>query len=188
MFAPSGDQTDNPDINSLYIVDSGLSSDHGDIVELYLIQQEEIIRSSFTAQAALVSTTVNTINTALWLPPSPDPAGAAYLPSSNSLLISDSEVNEIPSLFTGDNVFRTSLSGTLLGTSSTLAFSDEPTGVAYNPTNGHIFFSDDDNDEVYEVDTGISPIFSLHLFKYLPAYLWSGIAIATFSNSFAASL
>ncbi|MGH7456523.1 MAG: Calx-beta domain-containing protein, partial [bacterium] len=35
-----------------------------------------------------------------------------------------------------------------------MPFSDEPTGVAFNPNNQHLFFSDDDADEVFEIDPG----------------------------------
>jgi hypothetical protein len=37
---------------------------------------------------------------------------------------------------------------------TTTSFSNEPTGVAYNPANGHLFFTDDDAREIFEVDPG----------------------------------
>ncbi|MHC4434260.1 MAG: PASTA domain-containing protein, partial [Planctomycetota bacterium] len=47
------------------------------------------------------------------------------------------------------------LSGTLLDTLTIISFSDEPTGVTYNPANGHLFFSDDQGPKsVYELDPG----------------------------------
>lgn len=98
------------------------------------------------------ATLVQTINTFEYSPPSPDPAGIVYLPASDTLLISDSEVNEM-SIFTGDNLFESTLSGNLVRSFSTTTFSDEPTGVTLNPTNGHLFFSD---------DTGARKIFELN--------------------------
>jgi hypothetical protein len=68
--------------------------------------------------------------------------------------MSDSEVNEM-SLYEGVNVFELTRSGNLSDTFDTTDFSDEPTGVAINPANGHCFFSDDTGTKrVYEVDPG----------------------------------
>jgi hypothetical protein len=68
-------------------------------------------------------------------------------------LISDSEVNETV-LWTGYNLFHTTLSGDLITTTTTILFSAEPTGVSYNPNNDHYFFSDDSARQIYEVDPG----------------------------------
>lgn len=76
-------------------------------------------------------------------PPSPDPAGITYWPGTRSLLISDSEVNELAQYFTGDNVFQSSLGGELLDTLTTLPSSDEPTGIAVNPSNDFLYVTDD---------------------------------------------
>ncbi len=58
-----------------------------------------------------VSKLVQTIDTSAFIPPSPDTAGIAYLPASDRLLASDSEVNEpnFVHLFTGNNVFQIDL-------------------------------------------------------------------------------
>ena len=106
-----------------------------------------------SAAADIESTLVRTTDTSNFSPPSPDSAGIAYLTGADHLLISDSEVNEM-SIFEGANLFETSRSGNLLDTGLTTSFSDEPTGVAYNPANQHIFISDDDADQVFEVDPG----------------------------------
>ena len=42
---------------------------------------------------------------------------------------------------------------------TTLPWSAEPTGVAYNPANGHLFTSDDDKKRVFEVDDGADAVF-----------------------------
>ena len=65
-------------------------------------------------------------------PPSPDSAGIAYLPGSTTLLMSDSEVNEM-NIYRGVNMFELGLTGSLLDTWDTTDYSGEPTGVAYNP-------------------------------------------------------
>jgi len=101
-----------------------------------------------------VASLVQTINTYEFSPPSPDPAGIVYLPETGTLLISDSEVNEM-SIFTGDNLFESTLFGSLVQSFTTTTFSDEPTGVTLNPENGHLFFSDDTGTRrIYELDPG----------------------------------
>lgn len=97
---------------------------------------------------------VQTVNMALFSPPSPDPSGITYLPTTDLLWISDGEVEEIPSLFAGANLFGVSRSGALAATASTLRFSTEPTDLAYNPHNGHIFYSDDNTRRIYDVAPG----------------------------------
>lgn len=104
-------------------------------------------------------------------PRSPDPMGLAFLDGhtnsnyTDHLLISDSEVNEIyppnEAAFTGDNLFLTDLSGNLTQTLTTLFdegppafYSDEPTGVAYNPVNRHLYFTDDNRNRIWEIDPG----------------------------------
>jgi hypothetical protein len=87
-------------------------------------------------------TLVRTIDTSQFTPSSPDPTGIAYLASTGTLLVSDSEVDETP-LFHNGNIFAVNLSGSLVYTLSTMAFSEEPTAVAINPNNGHLFVSDD---------------------------------------------
>ena len=106
-----------------------------------------------SAAVAGQATLVETIETSQF--GSPDPAGITYIASSDSLLISDSEVDEMLALFTGDNLFEITLSGFLLNAFSTLSFpSAEPTGVTFKPSNGHLFFSDDDAKKIFELDPG----------------------------------
>ena len=101
---------------------------------------------------------IQTIDTSAFSPSSPDPAGIAYLNFSNTLLISDSEVNEQP-FFGTENLFESSLTGSLVDTFSILDFSTEPTGVDYNPANQHLFISNDDAEEVVELDPGADLIY-----------------------------
>jgi hypothetical protein len=110
----------------------------------------------WVAQAAPtdVATLVQTIHT-----PSayafPEPHGITYLSTRPRprLLLSDANVNETPG-YPGYNVVEITLTGGLVGTWETLGFSHEPTGLSFNPVNGHLFSSDDDWTKVYEVDPG----------------------------------
>ncbi len=95
---------------------------------------------------------------------SPDPSGIAYLnagPGEGHLLISDGEVNEMDWLFSNQaiNIFETDLSGDLLAGSNSLSFTDEPTGMAFNPNNLHVFISDDVKRRIFEVNVGADGVF-----------------------------
>ena len=113
-----------------------------------------------TVPAAAAATTqavylVRRTDTSGWSPSSPDPSGITYHAPSGQLIVADGEVDEIKALFTTkQNVFRASLGGALAGTMSTIGFTPEPTGVSYNPADGHLFYSDDDARKIYEVNPG----------------------------------
>jgi uncharacterized protein YjiK len=160
VFAPSGDQTDDPAIMSLYIADSGPSSIQGpalspsqgvgDIAELSLAPPEQVTITALAASFNLIQS----IPTSLWSPPSPDPSGLAYIPASNHLLLTDGEVNEM-GIYAGVNAWEFTLTDSQIYTFNTTAYSDEPNGVAYNPNNRHIYSTDDTGTRsIYELDPG----------------------------------
>lgn len=149
LFAASGDLTDDPHRMSLYVADSGITG-RGKVVELALAELAPSLPTVETSELHLVQI----IDTSQFSPPSPDPSGLAYLSDENRLLVGDSEVNETP-LYEGANAFESTLLGELTGTFNTTAFSDEPSGVAYKPDGRHLFFADDNDDEVYELRPGL---------------------------------
>lgn len=168
-FAPSGDRTDDASQLHLYIADAGTQAGQAAfgtdaLTEATAVASGAIVEISFTALAAApaasyISSLVNTIEAWQWNPPSPDSAGIVYVPDADRLLVSDSEVNEIPNLYEDANLFFATRDGTLESTLTTLAYdigtpSKEPTGVSYNPANKFIYTSDDDKDHVYELDPG----------------------------------
>ncbi len=77
---------------------------------------------------------------------STDIAGIAYHPSGR-LYLADSEINELPSIFNGDNVFETSLSGDQVyrGIASG---NDEPTGITFNEFDGQFYVTNDTGDKL----------------------------------------
>ena len=108
------------------------------------------------------STPLKTVGTTTFDPPAPDSSGIAFDPATGSLVISDSEVEEMPTLFAGKNVWRTTLAGAFVGTSSTTVYTNEPSGLAFDsrpaspsiPTAGHLFVSDDGLNRIFEVAPG----------------------------------
>jgi hypothetical protein len=147
-FAPSVDNTDDPNIYDLFLLDASTSSTGSQLVELSLQAPMALPPGTTLLPASLVRLT----ETSTWTPPSPDPAGVDYLPSPiDSLIVVDSEVDEMP-IFTGKNVYLSTTAGNLTGTCDTIAFTNEPTGVGVNPGNQHIFVSTDMNDRIFEID------------------------------------
>lgn len=140
-FAPSGDPTDDPTTINLFVAGQTIS-------EYSLTRQVQPIGGG-----SIPAYVIQTIDTSVFVPPSPDPAGITYLPTTGELLMSDSEVDETP-LFVGTNLYHVTLGGTLAMTGTTTAISTEPTGVTVNPSNDRIFYVDDNADRLYEIDAG----------------------------------
>jgi DNA-binding beta-propeller fold protein YncE len=86
-------------------------------------------------------------------PPSTDTSGITYLPRTKELLIVDSEVEE-EGLFRGVNMWTLTRGGAVRSTGSTLRYTREPSGVAYDPRNRCLYIADDDNDRIFEVREG----------------------------------
>lgn len=153
-FGPSADNTDDPNIQDLFILDAAVSMD-SQIVELSLVAPAALPPGT----TLLPTTLVQVIDTSIaaWSPSAPDPSGVDYWPDRQSLLITDSEVEEMPSYWQGKNVFESAMSGTQVSTCSTTSYSNEPTGMAINPNNNHFFISDDNgtNDKVFEISLGL---------------------------------
>src|SRR5574341_1075445 len=166
VFAPSGDQTDDPSQISLFLADSGLnngqvtsdSQSTGQIVELSLAQP--IVAAAATFSSSLIRTT----DLSAVSPPSPDPSGITYVPARNTLVMSDGEVEETVNNIThwqGANVWELRLTGSVVRTANiskrsptVVPMTNEPTGVAWNPNNGHFFFTDDGQKEVFDLNPG----------------------------------
>jgi uncharacterized protein YjiK len=155
VFAPSGDSTDDPSNQSLYIADSRVGDTWrrpGQIIELSLAEAP----TTDVVASTIVPTLVRTIFTSQWSSPSPDPMGGAYIPTSGKLMISDSEIEEYQRPYwEGGNVFSSTLQGQFLPPVQNITnFTNEPTGIAFNPANNHLFISDDNMKEVFEVNPG----------------------------------
>ena len=110
------------------------------------------------------SSLVRTVDTAAFSPPSPDPSGLTYLPGSNTLLMTDPDVEEdIDGIthFQGANVWELTLSGAVVRSTNistveptVFPMSEEPSGVAFKPSSGHCFVSDDSQKQIYDMNPG----------------------------------
>jgi uncharacterized protein YjiK len=100
---------------------------------------------------------VNTIHTSQWDTPSPDPMGIAYSPSSGNLFVVDGDVDEIPALYQGANIFESTRSGNLIR-----AFDlgiGEPAGISFAVGSSDVFIADDQKQRIYQINQGPDGIF-----------------------------
>src|SRR6185503_15926084 len=116
------------------------------------------------AAVTFTSSLVKTTDMSAISPPSPDPSGITYLPNSNRLMVVDGEVEETVNgitHFQGANVWELTLGGSVLRTANiskkaptVVPMTDEPTGVTWNPNNGHYFITEDGGKRVYDLNPG----------------------------------
>ncbi|MDZ7957338.1 MAG: hypothetical protein RMY34_05445 [Aulosira sp. DedQUE10] len=104
---------------------------------------------------------VRIIKTSDFLAPSPDPSGIVYINHLGTLFLADGEVDEIPTLLQGKNLFETTLTGTYVDNNLTaINFTKEATGITYNPLNRFLYISDDDRNRIYQVNPGADGFYS----------------------------
>jgi hypothetical protein len=151
VIAPSTDPTDPASELSVYVVDNGAPGNFGEVVEATFVNDPPLT-------ATLTPIAFRTVETSAFSPPSPDPSGVAYLPGTDRLLMADGEVDEM-TIYEGANLFTTTLEGDLTDTGDSTAWSSEPVGVGYNPTNDHLFVSDDSAKTVTELSAGPDDLF-----------------------------
>lgn len=153
VFAPSGDSTDDPGTMSLYVADGGREdgSARGRLVELSL--DPPVSTRTAPLASAFKASVVRTILTSRFSPPSPDPMDLAYDAATNSLVMPDSEVEEM-SLYSGVNVWEMSLTGSVSRTSNTRSFSNEPAGLSIDSARGIWYITDDDTRKLFVIDLG----------------------------------
>ena len=109
--------------------------------------------SPVSAQVVDPGTVIQTINASLWSPPAPDTAGITYRPDTGQLLTCDSEVDEM-TIFAGVNLWTHSRTGAVSSTATTTAFSNEPTGITWDPAGGRLWITDDVQERIYEIKFG----------------------------------
>lgn len=105
--------------------------------------------------AAVVRVTL----TSVWATPSPDPMGITYDPRTRRLLISDSEVDEIPSLWKGRDLFVVKRKGNLVSSRTFKKFTMEPEDLALDNRHRALYVTDDDLDRVFRDKPGKDGLF-----------------------------
>ena len=121
---------------------------------LFLSVVCSLVPSAQPAAAATKASVVRVTLTSSWPTHSPDPMGLTYNPKTRKLLISDSEVDEIPSLWKGKNLFVAKRGGRLLATGTFKKFTHEPEDLAWDGKDQALFVTDDDLDRVFRVGRG----------------------------------
>ncbi|NIR52987.1 choice-of-anchor D domain-containing protein [candidate division KSB1 bacterium] len=92
---------------------------------------------------------------------STDAAGIGYHASSGHLYIADSEINEISSIFDGDNIFEVSLAGDEVFREIT-SNNDEPTGITFNEFDEFFYVTNDDTKTITRYDFDLdTPLLSV---------------------------
>ncbi len=122
------------------------------------------IALSASGGGSFTSTVVRTTSLAAITPASPDPSGIAYIPGTGNLIVTDGEVDETVggiTHFAGANVWELTKTGAVVRTTNIspvaptlLPMTKEPTGIAFNASNGHYYVTDDDAGRVYDLNPG----------------------------------
>ena len=174
VFAPSGDQTDDADNQSLFLLQESqttgsvgpsspqTASSDGEIVEISLVAPMALPGGTQIRPASLVR--IQDMSNGAWTPSSPDSSGIDYWPAAGRFITVDSEVDEMPPYWQGKNVFLATTSGNLTSTCTTHTpsggaswnnYTNEPTGIGINPNTNRIYITTDGgNGRYFEINIG----------------------------------
>ena len=101
--------------------------------------------------------------------PSTDVAGLTYHPPSGHFFLADSEINELPQQFTGNNIFETSTSGNQLF-GQYASGNSEPTGIAYSEFDGFFYVVNDDAHTLQRYNASLnSPLVTIDVASDVPS-------------------
>jgi uncharacterized protein YjiK len=100
------------------------------------------------------ATPVHVIKSFKWSPPNPDPNGLSYNKATDKLLVSDSEVDEIRSLWQGVNLFVAFRGGRLAHTRTLIPTTHEPEDIAFDNRAHVLYIVDDEKDSVFRFRPG----------------------------------
>lgn len=129
------------------------------------LERSESQPDSNLLTAVFASSLVATRDLSLLSPPVPDPTGLTYVSTSNTLVVSDSEVEETVNgitHFQGANIWEITMDASVIVTGNVsyvpptvLPFANEPNGIAFNPLIGHYYITDDGTNFIYDLGPGL---------------------------------
>lgn len=99
------------------------------------------------------ATLVQTIHTSLWSPPSPDPSCVTFRPETGDFWTTDNEVDEM-AIFAGVTLWRHDAAGNVSQTFDLTGFTNEPSGIAFDPAGGRAWIADDNKKTIWKIDFG----------------------------------
>ncbi|MGH2383617.1 MAG: hypothetical protein ACRDGB_00995 [Candidatus Limnocylindria bacterium] len=145
-FAPSADPNDAEDVLHLHFLESDPSNPR--------IRTLSFSPPATTPAAVpeLTGSIVTRISTAALNPPSSDPGGIAYDPARDRLIVTDSDIDELPD-FAGHVVFALEANGTWVGLGQPRG-AIEITDVAIDAGSDRWFFTDDSDATIIQVELG----------------------------------
>ena len=145
-FAPSADPNDAEDVLHLHLLESDPPTPR--------IRALSFSPPATTPAAVreLTGSIVNRISTAALDPPSSDPGGIAYDAARDRLIVTDSDIDELPE-FDDHVVFAIEANGTWVGLGQPRG-ATEITGVAIDASSDRWFFTDDSDATIIQVEPG----------------------------------
>ena len=87
--------------------------------------------------------------------PSTDPTGLTYHSPSGTLFVADSEINQNPEIFDGNNIFQVSLSGDRL-VRRIESNNPEPRDITYNEFDGFFYVTNDNSDTITRYNNNLN--------------------------------
>jgi hypothetical protein len=112
------------------------------------------VASAAGAQAPVSpASLVRTTHTSLWSPPSPDPSCVTFRPETGDFWTTDNEVDEM-TIFGGVTLWRHDALGNVSQTVNLTGFTNEPSGIAFDPAGGRAWISDDNTRVIHRIDFG----------------------------------
>jgi hypothetical protein len=159
----NGSVVNNGDGTVTYTPDAGFS---GNDSYDYTIQDSNLETSTATVNITIASqptiTLIDSFETwAGGIIRSTDVADLTYHAPSGHLYLVDSEIEEISSIFNGDNIFEVSLAGNQVFREIT-SNNDEPTGITYNEFDGFFYVTNDDSRTIDRYNNNLnSPLASV---------------------------
>ena len=145
-FAPSADPTDAEEVLHLYVLAAGPSGSR-----IHALSPSPPVAAS-TSVPQVTGTVISRITTSTLRPPSSDPGGIEYDVKANRLVVTDSDIDELPE-FAGHVVFSLEDGDRWRGQGQPRG-SVEVTDVAVDAETDRWFFSDDRDKVVIQAGPG----------------------------------